>query len=294
MTPDSSHTRRTLPSALPLLLTPGLMLVTVVAHAGGVLDFKAAGPVAAREDDLIVMILGLMLIVLVPVFVMTIGFAWRYRANNSRATYRPNWSSRGLDIVVWLVPAALVAVLTAMTWIYTHRLDPYMPIDTNLDPLKVQVVAQDWKWLFIYPRQHIATVNKLVIPANRPISFDITSDTVMNAFFIPQLGGQVYAMAGMRTELHLLADQPGTYYGENTQYSGRGFPFQHFEVVAKPEHDFDAWVSTVKQQGQVLDWGNYQALRKPAARAPVGYYTTVEDGLFDRIMAQYHKPDPGA
>ena len=156
MTPDSSHTRRTHPSALPLLLTPGLMLVTVVAHAGGVLDFKAAGPVAAREDDLIVMILGLMLIVLVPVFVMTIGFAWRYRANNSRATYRPNWSSRGLDIVVWLVPAALVAVLTAMTWIYTHRLDPYMPIDTNLDPLKVQVVAQDWKWLFIYPRQHIA------------------------------------------------------------------------------------------------------------------------------------------
>jgi cytochrome o ubiquinol oxidase subunit 2 len=204
----------------------------------------------------------------------------------------PKWSSVALHVLAWLVPAAIVGVLAVMTWTYTHRLDPYKPLATAGAPLEVQVVALDWKWLFIYPQQGVATVNLLVIPVGRPVSFDITSDTVMNAFFIPQLGGQVYAMAGMRTELHLLADRAGTYFGENTQYNGRGFPYQNFEVLARPQADFDIWVSEVKQQGRSLHWPDFQALQQPSVRVSAQTYKAVDDGLFERIIRSHRAPEP--
>jgi cytochrome o ubiquinol oxidase subunit 2 len=218
---------------------------------------------------------------------MTAWFAWHYRAGNERATYMPKWESVGLDVVVWLVPAVIVLILGVLTWNYTHSLNPYKPLPADAKPLKVQVVALDWKWLFIYPEQGVASVNQLVIPTGRPVNFDITADTVMNSFFIPQLGGQIYAMAGMRTKLNLQADRPGTFFGENTQYSGRGFPFQSFEVQAKPQKGFDAWVHKVKRQDKDLDWSRYQALEKPSMRDPVRHYATVDHGLFQRIMAKY-------
>ena len=275
-------------------LIVGLLSLTFAlsAHAGGLMELDPQGPVAGQERNLILITTGLMLIVLIPVFGMTLWFAWRYRAGNEKAVYMPKWDSAKVDVVVWLIPAAIVLVLAVLTWIYTHSLNPYKPIASDAKPLKVQVVALDWKWLFIYPEQGVASVNQLVIPTNRPVAFDITSDTVMNSFFIPQLGSQIYAMAGMRTELHLLADRPGTFFGENTQYSGRGFPFQNFEVQARPEQGFDAWVRSVKQQNKDLDWSRYQALHKPSVRDPVRHYAAVDKGLFNRIMAKYMPGNP--
>jgi cytochrome o ubiquinol oxidase subunit 2 len=284
--------RLTLPTA-NLLTALGLLLFAASARAGGLLDLDPQGPIAGSERELLLIALGLMLVVLIPVFVMPIWFAWWYRASNTQATYMPEWTSVRLDRVVWILPALIVAALATLAWTYTHRLDPYKPIDSNVAPLKVQVVALNWKWLFIYPKQGIATVNKLVIPVHRPVSFDITSDTVMNAFFIPQLGGQIFAMAGMRTKLHLLAERTGTFFGENTQYSGRGFPYQHFEVLAEPQARFDAWIKAVKQQGESLSWANYQALQQPGIKVPVRNYAAVDEGLFDRIIGKYSATQPG-
>jgi cytochrome o ubiquinol oxidase subunit 2 len=265
----------------------GLLAVVTNAHAGGLLTLDPQGPIAGRERELIIITIGLMLLVVIPVFAMTTWFAWRYRAGNTRAVYAPEWSSFRVDLVIWLVPTLIVAVLATLTWIYTHRLNPYKPIDSTVAPLEVKVVALDWKWLFIYPQQGIATVNRLVIPTGRPVSFDITSDTVMNSFFIPQLGGQVYAMAGMTTQLHLLADRPGTYFGENTQYSGRGFPYQNFTVVAKSQHAFNDWTHKVKQQASSLTWSGFETLAQPSMREPARDFGNVESGLFERILGQF-------
>ena len=173
-----------------------------------ILDPK--GPIALAERDLLFTAVVLMLIVIIPVFVMTFLFAWRYRSSNGKARYTPDWSySARIDAVIWLVPALIVIALGVLVWSNTHKLDPYRPIDSAVPPLEVEVVAQDWKWLFIYPEQEIAVVNQLVFPSQRPLSLKITSDTVMNSFFIPALGGQIYAMAGMQTRLQLLADAPG-------------------------------------------------------------------------------------
>ncbi|MCP5304739.1 MAG: ubiquinol oxidase subunit II [Chromatiaceae bacterium] len=264
-----------------------LMLIAGACMAADLVDVDPSGPIALRERDLMLVAFGLMLIVLIPVFTMTAWFAWRYRATNIQANYAPDWSSTRLDVIVWLVPAAIVAVLAWLTWTSTHRLNPYKPIESDIPPLSIQVVALDWKWLFIYPQQGIATVNQLVIPVGRPVSFDITSNTVMNSFFIPQLGGQVYAMAGMRTELHLLADRPGTVFGENTQYSGRGFPYQHFEVTAKPAAEFDAWINDVKKRGGSLTQVHFETLARPSIREPVHWFGSVENGLFKHIINQF-------
>ena len=208
-----------------------------------VLDPK--GPIALAERDLLFTAVVLMLIVVIPVFVMTFLFAWRYRASNTKARYTPDWTYYvAVDSEVWLVPAAIVIALGTLLWRNTHKLDPYRPIDPSVQPLQVEVVAQDWKWLFIYPAQGIAVVNQLVFPSGTPLSLRITSDTVMNSFYIPALGGQIYAMAGMQTRLHLLADAPGRFTGRNIQYSGSGFSDQHFEAMAtSPPDSTSMWPS---------------------------------------------------
>jgi cytochrome o ubiquinol oxidase subunit 2 len=247
-----------------------------------------AGPVGLGERNLILVVIGLMLLVVVPVFVMTLWFAWRYRASNRQTVYAPDWSeSRGLSLLFWLVPGIIVAVLGIIAWFSSHKLSPYEPIETAATPLSIQVVALDWKWLFIYPGQHIASVNRVVLPVGVPVDFKITSDTVMNAFFIPRLGGQIYAMAGMETQLHLLADRAGTYYGENTQYSGRGFPYQHFQVVALPKPDFEAWVKTVRNRHHPLDTNRYARLARPSVRNAVAEYAPVKPRLFEDVMNKY-------
>jgi len=251
-----------------------------------VLDPK--GPIALAERDLLFTAVVLMLIVVIPVFVMTFLFAWRYRASNTKARYTPDWTySVPVDAVVWLVPAAIVIALGTLLWRNTHKLDPYRPIDPPVQPLHVEVIAQDWKWLFIYPAQGIAVVNQLVFPSGTPLSLRITSDTVMNSFYIPALGGQIYAMAGMQTRLHLLADAPGRFAGRNLQYSGSGFSDQHFEAMATSPDEFNAWVAKVKQSPDKLDAAGYQALAVRSRGHPVTYYATVAPGLFDTIIAKY-------
>jgi cytochrome o ubiquinol oxidase subunit 2 len=255
-------------------------------RAAPVLD--PAGPIAQSERDLLFTAVVLMLIVVIPVFVMAFLFAWRYRAKNGKGRYTPDWSySAGIDAVIWLVPAVIVVALGLLLWGATHRLDPYKPLASVDQPTEVQVVAQDWKWLFIYPEQQIAVVNQLVFPSGKPLSLRITSDTVMNSFYIPALGGQIYAMAGMQTRLHLLADEPGRFMGRNSQYSGRGFSDQHFEAVATSPEDFETWVAKVKQSPDKLDSPTYQALAAPSIAHPVTYYSTVEPNLFDQTIAKY-------
>jgi cytochrome o ubiquinol oxidase subunit 2 len=246
------------------------------------------GPIAAAERNLLFDAFGVMLIVVIPVFVMALGFAWRYRASNTQARYAPDWSySRAVEAAIWLVPAAIVVVLGVLVWNATHRLDPYRSIDATVRPLEVEVVALDWKWLFIYPEQRIAVVNELVIPSGRPVSLKITSDTVMNAFSIPALAGQIYAMAGMQTELNLIADAPGRFVGRNTQYSGRGFSEQQFEAIATSQADFDAWLAKARQSSATLDAEAYRKLARPGVANRVTLYSAVEADLFDTILARY-------
>ncbi|MDP1966603.1 MAG: ubiquinol oxidase subunit II [Reyranella sp.] len=261
-----------------------------------VLDPK--GPIALAQRDLLFDAFYVMMVVIVPIIVLTLAFAWRYRASNTKATYAPKWAeSVRIDAATWLVPALIVVAVAVLVWRSTHKLDPYRPIDAAVPPLDVQVVAQDWKWLFIYPEQGIAVVNQLAFPSGRPVSLRITSDTVMNSFYVPQLAGQIYAMAGMQTRLQLLADQPGKFVGRNSMYSGGGFSDQHFEVVAMTQPEFDAWVAKARQAPAKLDAATYAALATKSRLNPITFYSAVEPKLFDGIIAKYthahHAPAAG-
>lgn len=267
----------------------GLTLLTSGCSLTDAPILSPKGPIALAERDILFRAFAIMMIVVIPVIVMTFWFAWRYRASNTKARYELEWQSARIDAVTWIVPALIVTSLGVHVWLYSHALDPYKPLRASAKPLEVQVVAQDWKWLFVYPEQGIATVNELAIPSGVPVTLKITSDTVMNSFFIPTLGGQIYAMAGMQTQLNLLAGEPGRFIGRNTQYSGRGFPDQHFAVIAMTPANFDAWLKQVKASPQKLDRATYAELAKPSAAHPVVHYSTVEAGLFDGIIRKFSK-----
>jgi cytochrome o ubiquinol oxidase subunit 2 len=256
-----------------------------LAHAP-VLD--PHGPVALTERNLLFIASGLMLLVVVPVFVMTFLFARRFRASNAGTPHLPDWSySARLDAVVWSVPSLIVAVIGCLLWTYTHGLDPYRRSAGVIAPLMVEAIAEDWKWLFIYPEQNIAAVNELVFPSDRPLRIELTSDTVMNAFYVPGLVGQIYTMAGMRTELNLSTDGPAEFVGWNTQYSGGGFPDQRFAVRATARSQFDSWVAMAKRSPNPLDAAADAALAKPSSKVPVTYFSAVEPHLFAGIIAKY-------
>ncbi len=247
------------------------------------------GPIGADERFVILTAIALMMIVVVPVAVMTVVFPWRFRASNPRATYRPQWRrSLGIELVVWLVPAMIITLLSILVWTSTHRLDPYKPITVDgVKPIQVQVVSLDWKWLFIYPEEKIATVNQLVFPARAPLSFRLTSDTVMTSFFIPRLGSQIYAMAGMQTRLHLLADEPGVYRGQNQQFSGRGYAAMNFTAEATTPQAFSAWVEQVRQSPDALDAERYARLQTPGEAPAVMHFSSVTPDLFQSILDAY-------
>ncbi|KOY03772.1 ubiquinol oxidase subunit II [Pseudomonas nunensis] len=253
------------------------------------------GQVGLDERNLIITATLLMLLVVVPVIVMTFLFAWKYRATNPDAVYAPKWShSTKIEIAVWAVPVLIIIALGYVTYISTHALDPYKPLESDVKPITVEVVSMDWKWLFIYPEQGIATVNKLVFPANTPINFKITSDTVMNSFFIPGLGGQIYAMAGMETKLHLIANQNAEFDGISANYSGAGFTGMKFKAIATSRADFDAWVSDVKKAPKQLEKAEYEALSKPSQNNPVELYSSFTPNLFQIIVDKYEGMKPGA
>jgi cytochrome o ubiquinol oxidase subunit 2 len=278
-----------------------LFLICATAFLGGcssIVLFDPRGPIGDAQRFIILTATALMLIVVIPVFIMFLLFTRRYRASNTEAAYTPKWTySKKIDLVIWLVPVAIVMALAILAWVETHRLDPYKPIYPSIKPTRIEAVSLDWKWLFIYPDQHIAAVNQLVFPVKVPVSFRITSDTVMTSFFIPQLGSQIYAMAGMQTLLHLMADEPGVYFGQNQQFSGRGFADMNFKAIALSREEFEAWVQKAKQSPDTLDQARFEALRKPSAGYPVTYFSSVKPGLFDSIIRKYApaaNPDPGS
>jgi cytochrome o ubiquinol oxidase subunit 2 len=250
------------------------------------LDSK--GMVGLAQRDLILICIGLMLIVVIPAIVLTFVFAWRYRAGNTKATYMPDWShSTKVEIVVWGVPLIIIAVLAVIVWKSTHELDPYKPLDVAGEPLHVDVIATDWKWVFVYPDLGIATVNQLNFPANRPLAFNITSNSTMNTFFIPQLGGQIYAMAGMRTQLHLIANEPGQFRGMSGNYSGHGFSNMKFIATASSNEEFERWVTEVRSAPDALSFTQFKALAAPSKNAPVQHFSSVEPLLFKKVIDQF-------
>ncbi|MFP8966209.1 ubiquinol oxidase subunit II [Pokkaliibacter sp. CJK22405] len=266
----------------------GLIAALLLSGCDKLVLMNPKGPIGHSEKSLILTATWLMLIVVIPVIIMTIAFAWKYRASNKNATYAPKWShSNAIEAVVWLVPCIIIAILATITWKTTHELDPYKPLASNKEPVRVQVVSMDWKWLFIYPDLHIATVNKLAFPVDTPVAFDVTSSTVMNAFFIPQLGSQIYSMAGMNTKLHLMADEPGNYLGISANYSGGGFSGMHFDAEAMTDGDFNAWVEKVKASSQVLDQATFEALEEPSEDHAVTLYSNVKPNLYTQILTSF-------
>lgn len=266
-----------------------MALVSLGACEPGVLD--PAGPVAAGERTILLNALGIMLAIVVPTILLTLGFAWWFRAGNPRAKHLPEWSYSGrLELLVWSIPLLVVIFLGGMGWVGSHALDPPRPIASKNRPVIVQVVAMDWKWLFIYPDQGVASVDHLVIPAGTPISFRITSATVMNSFFIPRLGSQIYAMAGMEATLNLLADRPGRFRGLSAHYSGKGFADMAFVVDAVTPVAFAGWVSATKAHGPALDGRAYLALARDEAKQAPMTYRAVAPRLFDAAVRQSGAP----
>jgi cytochrome o ubiquinol oxidase subunit 2 len=251
----------------------------------GVLDPQ--GPIAAAERLLLINSTAIMLVVVIPVIVATLAFAWWYRSSNTRANRSTDESYEGrLEFVLWSIPALTVILLGGVIWIGSHQLDPRAPLPGQSDPLRVDVVALDWKWLFIYPEQGVATVNQLVIPAGTAVEFRLTSATVMNSFFVPQLGSQIYTMGGMTTHLNLLADKPGEYPGFSANYSGDGFSEMRFVVKSVPAKDFNAWLEQARGTGSPLDDAGYAELKKPSKAVPPTTYRSVDPKLFERIIDQ--------
>ncbi|MBR0553016.1 ubiquinol oxidase subunit II [Stakelama marina] len=251
--------------------------------------FNAAGPIAGQERHLFIIVSIVMLFVIGPVLILTPIIAWHYRLSNTKHAYRPHWSfSWILEFFIWVPPTLIVIGLSFLLWNYTHKLDPYRPIESSQPTLEVRAVSLDWKWLFIYPRQHVATVNMLAIPAGRPVHIEMTSGTVMQSLMIPQLAGQIYTMGGMTTQLHIQADHPGTYTGQNTQYNGEGFAKQKFAVNALAPQQFDEWIAHVRATGKPFDAKAYHHLfEKSVEKQPI-LFSSAPDGLFQRILDRYH------
>lgn len=255
-----------------------------LSSCSGVLDPK--GPIGGAERIILLDATAIMSAVILPVIAMTLAFAWRYRAGNSRAVRWPDWSYSGsLEFVVWSIPTLVILFLGGIAWIGSHDLDPRKPIRSEAKPLEVDVVSLDWKWLFILPSEGIASVNRLVVPVATPIRLRLTSASVMNSFFVPSLGSQIYTMAGMATELYLMADNPGEYAGISAQFSGDGFSNMGFVMQAVPPEGFGAWVAAARKGGGELDAARFATLARPSqADAPITYGTIASD-LFEAIVA---------
>jgi len=279
---------------LKKLRVPALLVLAALLAGCNMVVLNPSGDIAAQQGRLIVVSTVLMLLIIVPVIALVFLFAWRYRQSNTEATYKPDWDhSTQLELVIWAAPLLIIIALGALTWISTHTLDPYRPLDrigagrpvaADTQPLRVQVVALDWKWLFIYPEQGIATVNEVAAPVDVPIRFEITASSVMNSFYIPALAGQIYAMPGMETKLHAVINKPGDYEGFSANYSGAGFSGMRFRFHGLSAQDFEGWVQKTKAEGHTLDRGGYLELERPSEREPVRRYASVAPDLYDAIV----------
>ncbi|WP_346908642.1 ubiquinol oxidase subunit II [uncultured Roseibium sp.] len=283
-----------MPRLFKLLRPLSVFAVPFVLSGCNMVVMSPSGDIALQQRDLILIATVLMLLIIIPVMGLTIFFAWRYRHSNKAATYEPEWHhSTRLEVIIWSAPLAIIIILGAVTWISTHKLDPYRPLDRiaadrpvpeDVKPLTVEVVALDWKWLFFYPEYGIATVNEMAAPVDRPIEFKITASSVMNSFYIPALAGQIYAMPGMETKLHAVINEPGDFEGISANYSGAGFSHMRFRFHGLDKAGFESWLERVKQNGTALNRDAYLKLEKPSEREPVRYYASVADGLYSSIL----------
>jgi cytochrome o ubiquinol oxidase subunit II len=283
--------RLRLPALLPLC-------VTLAGCSSAVLN--PSGDVASQQRDLLVTATMLMLPIMVPVIALTIAFAWHYRHTNRKARYEPNWDhSMRLELVIWAAPLLIIICLGAVTWLGTHLLDPYRPLDRiapgrpvpkEARALEVNVVALDWKWLFIYPEYGVASVNELAVPINRPVSLRITASSVMNSLYIPEFAGQIYAMPGMETRLHGVLNRTVTSRGFSSNYSGAGFSGMRLTLRGLSTDDFDRWLVTAKSTRESLTRQSYLALEKPSQNEPIRHYGTVDGELYSAILGMCVRP----
>ncbi len=281
---------------------PGKLALLPLLFALGGCDWvvmNPSGDIAVQQRDLIIVATVLMLLIIVPVIALTLFFAWKYRRSNEDAKYDPDWHhSTRLEIVIWAAPLVIITILGAVTWTSTHLLDPYRPLDRlapgrtaeNVKPLKVQVVALDWKWLFIYPELGVATVNELAAPVDTPIDFQLTASSVMNSFYVPALAGQIYAMPGMTTQLHAVINKPGVFDGFSANYSGAGFSHMRFKFHGMSRADFDRWTAEVRKGSDRLDGPRYLLLEKPSEKVPPLRFASVDTGLFDKAVNRCVEP----
>lgn len=275
------------------------IFVVIVLVMAGILYFSDSdvavlnptGTIALSQSRLFIIAACLMLIVVIPALVLTFVFSWKYRAENTKALYTPNWETNHLvEIIWWGLPCLIVAALGVMAWISSHRLDPFKPLVSNTPPVTVQVIALQWKWLFLYPEQQIATVNFVQFPNETPINFELTADAPMNSFWIPQLGGQVFAMPAMRTKLHLLSEDIGEFRGSSSNLSGLGFSGMYFQAKSSSRADFDQWVQSIKESSEALTVDQYELLAKPSQYNPVTTYRLEAGDLFEQIVMKYMAP----
>ncbi|WP_434749376.1 ubiquinol oxidase subunit II [Paenibacillus amylolyticus] len=290
------------PGSLTRIIIPVVLTLVTIALivwpmlAGGqyvVMDPK--GPVGTSQRDLIVITTLLCALIIVPVLVLSFVIMWRYRDKpDSKATYSPNWShSTKAEVVWWTIPIIIVGIIAIITVRYTYDLEPSKPLASEKKPVTIQVSSLDWKWLFMYPEQGIATVNTLNIPADRPVKFELTADSPMNSFWIPQLGGQIYTMSGMAMTLYLQADHEGKYWGSGANFTGEHFGKMRFDVNATSDEEFDKWVNEVKQNSQALTQEGYNALAQPGT-SNVAYYSSFPERLFQNIVTKYVVDGKGA
>lgn len=265
-----------------------VIAIAIFMYGNHVDILSPRGEIAQKQKDLIVFVSLLALVVMIPVYTMLFLFAHKYHEKNKKAKYTPDWSKNNLlEFVWWAIPCIIIFIVAVLTWKSSHDLDPFKPIDHSKEPLKVQVVALQWKWLFIYPEQNIATVNFVEFPEDRPVEFEITADAPMNSFWIPRLGGQIYAMSGMSTKLNLIADDPGDYNGVSANISGEGFSGMNFIARATTEKEFNQWVKLVNRSDKFLSMDEYTRLSKPSKNVEPIYYGWKEDELYSRIVFKY-------
>lgn len=273
------------------LLIIEIVLVFLILTRGANFELlNAQGFIAREQRDLAFLTLGVLLVVAIPL--LTVFYFVVFKFRSSKAKYDPKLShSRLFELSWWIIPSVAIFILSAITWQKTHALDPYKPLESDVEPLRIQVVALDWKWLFIYPEQNIASVNFVQFPEDTPINFELTAEAPMNSFWIPSLGGQIYAMTGMSTKLHLIADNPGDYRGQAGEINGNGFSGMTFTARASSKEEFDEWISAVKAGDKVLDKTTYESLAIPSTNHAVEFFSSTEEGLYDSIMMKFMKPD---
>jgi len=292
--PDSDRSSRRLRSTGARAGRCAVVVAPIVLTACHAAVLDPQGPIGIADKTIMIDSLAIMLAIVLPTIAATLAFAWWFRASNSRAIYLPDFEYSGrIELIVWSIPLLTVILLGGVAWIGSHDLDPAKPLAAKTPPLEIQGISLDWKWLFIYPDQRVASVNQLVVPAGVPLHFSLTSASVMNVFFVPQLGSMIYTMNGMRTQLNLLADAPGTFRGQSSHYSGDGFSDMHFDVRAVPPEEFAAWIEDTRKTGPTLDAASYAALARQSVNARPFTFREADPALFREIVAQQLPPGPG-